>query len=229
MVAQARANRTGEGARERMCIVTRAHGDDTSLIRFVLDPDGVLVPDIKANLPGRGAWVSANRAVLASAIKRKAFARALKCDTVPGGLDDLAARTEQVLRQHARGALALARKAGLVVNGFAKVESALKGGKVHALLHASDAGADGQMKLDRLAGHVGVPVLRILPHGEMGLALGLEHVIHAALLDGPGAVRFLAPLRRLEAFCHDGQTPDRRTDGSTQRADGSLLGDKTAE
>jgi ribosomal protein L7Ae-like RNA K-turn-binding protein len=126
------------------------------------------------------------------------------------------------------GRLALARKAGLVVNGFSKVESALKSGKAHTLLHATDAGADGVMKLDRLAGHVGVPVLRVLPHGEMGLALGLEHVIHAALLDGPGAARFLAPLRRLEAYCYGSDVPGNSIEGSTQRAEGSVLGDKTA-
>ncbi len=221
VTANARARHQGEAARERMCIVTRRRANDADLIRFVLDPDGVLVPDVKAVLPGRGAWVTANRDVLAQAVKRKGFGRALKSDTEPLGLDDLAARTEQVLRHHARGALSMARKAGLVVNGFSKVENALKGGKAYALLHASNAGADGVMKLDRLAGHMSVPVLRVLPHGEMGLALGLEHVIHAALLDGPGAARFLAPLRRLEAFC----LGDVGSDGSTERASDPVLGE----
>lgn len=227
-MANAKATKTGEAARERMCIVTRQRADDTDLIRYVLDPEGVLVPDVKAVLPGRGAWVSARRDVLAEAVKRKAFGRALKTDVAPGGLDDIIERTEHILRQQARGALALARKAGLVTNGFSKVESALKNGKVLALLHATDAGVDGVKKLNRLAGHVGVPVLRVLPHGEMGLALGLEHVIHAALLDGPGAVRFLAPFRRLEAYCYGDDTSGDSIEGSTQRAEGSVLGDKTA-
>lgn len=238
-MANAKAKREDEAARERMCIVTRARGCDADLIRFVLDPDGVLVPDVKAVLPGRGAWVTGRHDVLAQAIKRKAFGRALKTEQNPAGQADLVERTHSVLAHHARGALAMARKAGLVVNGFSKVESAVKGGKAHALLHASDAGADGVMKLNRLAGHVGVPVLQLLPHGEMGLALGQEHVIHAALLDGPGAARFLAPLRRLEGFCAGepvrddasphGTTPNAETmDRSTQRAKGSVLGDKTA-
>ncbi|MFK7792841.1 MAG: RNA-binding protein [Devosiaceae bacterium] len=230
----AQAMKKDEAARERMCIVTRQHAGDTDLIRFVLDPDGVLVPDLKAVLPGRGAWVTGHKSVLAQAIKRKAFGRALKLDTAPLGLDDIEQRTLATLNHHARGALSMARKAGLVVNGFSKVEGALKGGKAHTLLHATDAGADGVMKLDRLAGHVGVPVLRVLPHDEMGLALGLEHVIHAALLDGPGAARFLAPLRRLEDFCLDdlslqAKEPGAKSSGrSTQRADGTVLGDKTA-
>ena len=220
-MANAKARYGGEAARERMCIVTRQRGDETDLIRFVLDPEGVVIPDVKAVLPGRGAWVTANRHVLADAVRRKAFDRALKSGAAPKSLNDLVDRTEHVLRHHARGALAMARKAGLVVNGYSKVETALKAHKVFALLHATDAGADGVMKLDRLAGHVGVPVLRVLPHGEMGLALGLEHVIHAALLDGPGAARFLAPLRRLEAF-RLGEMSD---EGSTERVDGPVLGE----
>lgn len=226
--SKAARERDNEAARQRMCIVTRQHGDDSDLIRFVLDPQGQVIPDVKANLPGRGAWVLANRAVLAKAVKRKAFTKALKLEgeaaSADMGLGDLCERTEQVLRHHARGALALARKAGRVSNGFSKVETAIKAGKAYAVLHAVDAGADGVMKLNRLAGHMGVQVLRVLPHDEMGLALGQEHVIHAALLDGPGAARFLAPLRRLETFC----LGDDSDDGSAQRAEGSLLGDKTA-
>lgn len=200
-----------QAARERMCIVTRQTSDEADLIRFVLDPSGVLIPDVKATLPGRGAWVSARRTVLAEAVKRKAFGRALKSEQAVLGLDDLAVRTEDILRHHARGSLAMARKAGLVTTGFSKVEGAIKLGKVKCLLHAVEAGSDGRMKLDRLAGHMDVSVMTLLTHGEMGLALGLEHVIHAALLKGPGASRFLAPLRRLELFC---------TDETTDRADG---------
>ena len=217
-----------EPTRERLCIVTRRHADDADLIRYVLDPDGVVVPDVKAVLPGRGAWVTARRPVLDQAIRRRAFARAFKSATQPGGLDDLSDRTDQVLRQQARGALGFARKAGLVVTGFAKVESALKSGAAIALVQAAGAGADGVKKLSRLACHYDVPVLRPLTHGEMGLSLGQEHVIHAALLDGPGAQRFLAPLRRLEAFCHDGASSDEQGQARVPDPEGPVLGDKTA-
>lgn len=94
-MANAKASKTGEAARERMCIVTRQRADDVDLIRFVLDPNGVVVPDVKAVLPGRGAWVTARRDVLAQAVKRKAFSRALKSDVAPGGLDDIIERTDR--------------------------------------------------------------------------------------------------------------------------------------
>ena len=114
------------------------------------------------------------------------------------------------------------------MTGFAKVESALKSGAAIALVQAAGAGADGVKKLSRLAGHYDVPVLRPLTHGEMGLSLGQEHVIHAALLDGPGAQRFLAPLRRLEAFCHDGASSDEQGQARVPDPEGPVLGDKTA-
>lgn len=228
-LAKARRQQT---ARERMCIVTRQTSEEADLIRFVLDPSGMLVPDVKAVLPGRGAWVTARRDVLAQAVKRKAFGRALKSEQPVLGLDDLDVRTEEILRHHARGSLAMARKAGLVTTGFSKVENAIKSGKVKCLLHAVEAGNDGRMKLDRLAGHMDVSVMALLTHDEMGLALGVEHVIHAALLKGPGASRFLAPLRRLELFCTN-ETTD-QSDGpanasiKTGNQTGSGPGDKTA-
>ncbi|MEM6711530.1 MAG: RNA-binding protein [Pseudomonadota bacterium] len=197
-----------KAARERMCIVTRARvpagSDDDRLIRFVLDPEGMVVPDVKAVLPGRGAWVTGEAGVLGKAIERRAFARAFKTTITPENTERLVERTEEVLTAHAKGALGLARKAGLIVTGFSKVEGAIKGGKACALFHAREAAPDGAGKLDRLAGYHAVPVLRPLTHSEMGLALGQEHVIHAALLDGPGAARFLSPLKRLEVFLMEG-------------------------
>ena len=52
---------------ERMCIVTREVMDEARLIRFVRGPDGSVVPDLNRKLPGRGVWVSLNRARVAEA------------------------------------------------------------------------------------------------------------------------------------------------------------------
>ena len=49
---------------ERTCIVTRKCGPPEDLIRFVAGPDGTVVPDLKAALPGRGAWVSARASLV---------------------------------------------------------------------------------------------------------------------------------------------------------------------
>ncbi len=50
---------TGRAGSERTCIVNRRSGSPDGLVRFVVGPEGDVVPDVKARLPGRGAWVTA--------------------------------------------------------------------------------------------------------------------------------------------------------------------------
>jgi hypothetical protein len=100
--------------------------------------------------------------------------------------------------------LAIARKAGLVVLGFTKIENALARGRIVALLHAAEAAPDGVKKLDaalRQSGLAGsVTVTRILSATQLDLALGRPNVVHAALLAGRASDTFMARLRRLEGF-----------------------------
>ena len=65
---------------ERQCAVTREVQPISSLIRFVLDPDSQVVPDLKRVLPGRGVWVTASKDVVAVAEKdrKKVFGRGLQ-------------------------------------------------------------------------------------------------------------------------------------------------------
>jgi uncharacterized protein len=62
--------------RERRCIVSHESLADAKLIRFALAPDGSVVPDVAAKLPGRGAWVRADRASVDAAARKQVFARA---------------------------------------------------------------------------------------------------------------------------------------------------------
>ena len=64
----------------RMCALTRVEKPVAELIRFVLGPDGVLVPDTEAKAEGRGVWISLNRSLVAEAVKKKIFARSLKSE-----------------------------------------------------------------------------------------------------------------------------------------------------
>jgi hypothetical protein len=172
------------------------------LIRFVIGPDGAAVPDLKRKLPGRGIWVTATQDALGNAIKRKAFSRGFRREIrLPA---DLLSRTERLLERAALDALAIAGKAGLVASGFAKVETALTHEHVIALLHASEASADGVRKLDaalhrRPQGRQ-VAVIRLLTSAQLDLALARPNVIHAAVLAGPPSDTFLARLRRFERF-----------------------------
>ncbi len=190
--------------RARHCVVTRTVKPIDELIRFVVGPDGTLVPDAKGKLPGRGVWVTATRADLAEGIKRKVFARAFRREvTLP---PDLLAVTEGLLERTALDALAMAGKARCVVVGFAKVEAALRERPVTALLQAADAAADGVRKLDAAlgrritAGGEQIPVIDMFSGVQLDLALGRSNVIHAALVTGPESATFLARSLRLARF-----------------------------
>src|SRR5690349_5329932 len=106
-----------------MCAVTREVKPVAELVRFVAAPDGAIVPDIKRRLPGRGVWVTAQRAAISDAVKHNVFARSLKRSVSADR--DLAATVEHQLEAAALDALAIAHKAGRVAIGFGRAETAL--------------------------------------------------------------------------------------------------------
>lgn len=201
----------------RMCIVSRRSLAPESLVRFVAAPDGRLVPDLKRRLPGRGAHVEARRETVELAVKRRLFSRALKRDVL--GLETLADDLDAVLVRSALGSLGLARKAGQIVTGSAKVDAALRTGKAAASLHATDAAPDGVRKLDgarhagETSGRAGsTPMFRLFETDEMSLALGGENVVHAAILPGPAGMALVKRLEALRAYrgaepVRDGESP----------------------
>ena len=198
-------NRGRQGS-TRTCIVTRVAQPPDAMIRFVLGPDGTVVPDLRARLPGRGAWVNARRADVAEAVKRRAFQRAFKTKDAAADAD-LPERIAEALRADLRQAIALANKAGCIVAGFSKVEAAIGAQPgVAAVIHAADASPDGRRKLaaalHRRHGDAisRVPIVDDLSEDELDMALGRDHVIHAALVAGVGAAGCLARWRRLRSF-----------------------------
>lgn len=191
----------------RYCAVTRSVKAVSEMIRFVAGPDGV-VPDLKRKLPGRGVWVTASRTVLNDAVRRKVFARAFGQEKrVPA---DIAVLTERLLERAALDALAIAGKAGLVVTGFSKVETALTAQNVLALIHAADAAPDGVRKLAGAAtrrtedSETSLPVVQAFKSAQLDLALGRSNVVHAALLAGRASATFLARGVLLACFREDG-------------------------
>lgn len=204
---------SGRSGSERMCILNRVSADPEALMRFVVGPDGQVVPDLKARLPGRGAWVTPTRAALDQVLRRKLFARAFKRDvSVPADLPDLA---ERLLEAQMTASLSLANKAGAVIAGFAKVEAAIAGEAIAGLIHASDAGDDGVRKLGQaLSRRYGedagsIPRVRLFTSLQLDLALGRMNVIHAALLAGGPGTHFIARCTALEVF-RTGDTTGRR-------------------
>ena len=210
---------------DRTCIVTRETREPDALIRFVAAPDLSIVPDIKRKLPGRGCWVTAERRFVDEAARKNLFRKGLKADVTVS--PELGAMVDRVLAQNALGALGLARKAGALVMGAAKVEAAVRGGAALAVLHAAEAQPDGMRKIAqgrRATAHLGgpdIPAYKLFSEAELGLALGGLSVIHAALLAedaGKAALKRVVALDR-----YRGGTPeDGLGTGAIESVDGSL-------
>jgi len=208
MLARVADNELDNGPRatgtERFCVVTRAVKPVDEMIRFVMAPDGSVVPDLKHQLPGRGVWVTATRTALAEAVRKKAFARGFKTDVKTAG--DLVDVTDRLLAKSALDALAIAGKAGCVVTGYSKVEAAIAKGDVAALLHGRGGSIDGRRKIEAALhrGNAeiadGIVVIDEFTTDELDLALGRSNVVHAALLAGPAGRPFLTRLQRLRRF-----------------------------
>jgi uncharacterized protein len=188
-------------ARERRDIVSGEILPENRLMRFVADPDGNVVPDVAAKLPGRGLWVEASKAAVAKAVEKKLFSRAAKAQVTATA--DLAERAQRALVTRMIGDLGIARRSGVLVLGFDNVMRGLEGPKPPKLLiEALDGAADGKRKLYAAAHRLelGCVVIESLTSAELGLALGRENVIHAAVQPGGLADRLTFDAERLSGF-----------------------------
>ncbi len=184
----------------RRCIASGESLPPERLIRFVVSPDGVLVPDLAAELPGRGLWMTAHRDALAKVMAGKGFSRAARRQiTVPADFGD---QISALLLRRTMQLLGIARKAGVAICGREKVEAQARAGKIGVLIAASDGAEDGKAKLLRLAKAVTPDIFYVswLSAAELSLAFGRENVIHAAIAQGRLADRFITEADRLLGF-----------------------------
>jgi predicted RNA-binding protein YlxR (DUF448 family) len=177
---------------ERRCIVSGETGGKAGLVRLVLGPDDVVVPDVLGKLPGRGMWVTASREAIETAARKGHFSRASrKPVTVPEGIAD---EVERQLARRVMDLVSISRKAGQAVCGFEKVKDALAAGRVKVLLQASDGSVRGKSKLWTPEGG---RFFGCLTSSELGLSFGRESVIHAALASGGLTSRVVEDAARL--------------------------------
>ncbi|MBA3447199.1 MAG: RNA-binding protein [Pseudaminobacter sp.] len=197
---------------DRTCIVTRRQTEPDELIRFVVGPDGAVVPDLKRSLPGRGCWVTADRLHVDKAAGKNLFARAFKKEVaVPS---DLGGMLDTLLARSALGVLGLARKGGAIALGATKVESSVRGGSALLVLHAREASEDGLRKMTqarRATAYAGGPEIhayKLFSEAELSLALGGTNVIHAAVLAQDAGKAVLKRMVALDRY--RGGSPDDR-------------------
>jgi predicted RNA-binding protein YlxR (DUF448 family) len=195
---------------ERRCIISGDRAPKDSLIRLALGPDGEVAPDVRARAPGRGAWIGVDRTELEAALAkgklRGALTRAFKTSviTVP---DDLAARTEAALARVALDRLGIEARSGALVTGSDRIADAARKGQVLLLLHASDAGEDGNRKLDQawrvgseMEGSARTGLVLDADRTILSQALGRENVVHIAVTDRAASARVATALGRWQRF-----------------------------
>ncbi len=180
----------------RRCIATMTVWPRRELLRFVVAPDGMLVPDVEGRLPGRGLWLTPRRDIVALAAAKKVFSRAARQPVIVP--EDLAQRAEALLARRCGELVGLARRAGVAVAGYEKVREALLAGRVGILLAASDGAANGRDKLRALA--PALPLVEVLTGAELGAAFGRDHAVHGAVAPGRLAEHLLRESARLAGF-----------------------------
>ena len=195
---------------ERRCVISGESGPKAGLIRLALGPDGVVAPDVRARAEGRGAWIGVDRAALATAQAKgklkAALARAFKTSeiTIP---DDLPAKVESALARNALDRLGLEARSGTLQTGSEKIAEAARRGQVTLLIHASDAGEDGNRKLDQArrvgmdregSGDTGLVIAA--DRAILSQALGRENVVHIAITDRAAAARVGDAIDRWHKF-----------------------------
>ena len=167
----------------RTCIVTGETMAPERMIRFVVGPEGDVVPDLARRLPGRGLWVKAERSAVERAVARNLFARAARASVKPAA--DLPQRIEQLLLQRALEDLARARRAGRAIAGFVKVEQMVGQRRAGLIVVADEAEGDGLGKLQAS----GLPIERLGSVANLGGVFGREQAVYVAVArdDASGA------------------------------------------
>jgi predicted RNA-binding protein YlxR (DUF448 family) len=192
-VPQEEAEQDPERGPLRRCVVTRVQGERRSMLRFVVAPDGTVVPDLAARLPGRGIWLSARADVLSNPRLHSAFARAARRKVAMP--DDLALCVEAGLRRRLVDLLGFARRAGQAVAGFQKVQEWLAAGRAALIVQASDGSTEERQRL--IGRHRTVPVITPLPSASLGQVFARDVAVHVAVTAGGLAESLMIDAARL--------------------------------
>lgn len=172
------------------------------MVRFVVAPDGSVVPDIDERLPGRGLWIEADRDMLSLACARNRFAGAArKRAVVP---PDLAERVVALITRRCVERLGLARRAGQAVAGYERAADWARGGRAAVLVVALDAAPATRQRLSRLS--PAAPCVAAFDAATLGPVFGREAAVNVVLAPGRLADAFLRDARRLEGLRGPGGT-----------------------
>ena len=169
----------------RTCVVTGETMAPERMIRFVVGPEGDVVPDLARRLPGRGIWVKAERAIVEQAIAKKAFSRASRAAVKAAA--DLPQRIEMLLLDRVLEDLSRARRAGRAVAGFVKVEQMIGRRRAGLAIVASEADGDGLAKLEA----TGIAIERLGDAALLGGVFGREQSVYVVVARDDASGQFI--------------------------------------
>ncbi len=183
----------------RKCIVSGEVMDKNHLLRFTVTPEGLVVPDFKKRLPGKGVYVCNKKTLLQKAIKNGLFSKALKIKAKAD--ETLVDIVENLLKKQALDSISLARKAGNLICGMDKVLDVLKKNKVAFLIEAMDAGSDGHQRILNLAKDL--EVFNLFKVEELDKELAKDSTVHLALIKGDMSNMVREAMVRLASFLNN--------------------------
>lgn len=185
---------------KRRCDLTGEAAPRASLLRFVPDPQGRVVFDIRQDLPTKKeCWLLPRRSIVERACSESVFTAILDDDIICS--PDIAEQVERLFLRRLFETLSLLRRSGALIGGFEKVRIGLAKPHAAALVQACDASPDGREKLARLAAHYAIPVIdHIFSRDMLATITGQENQVHLLAMQGGLAERLIAESQRFEAY-----------------------------
>lgn len=210
---------------QKKCVITGKFFPKEQMIRFMVDADNALVPDIAGKLSGHGIWVYADRGALEKAIKEKRpFRKSVHHDMT--FFPSLAETVDIQLVKRCCSLLGLANKAGNVTIGYTKTKEALATHKEGLLLIAPDASKGQLEKLGLEKEGFNVKITDKLSAQDLGTALGLLDVSFVFVVKNNGTEKLFKELARLALYRHrldeakaEGGDDDKNSDGADVEED----------
>ena len=198
---QERAKKSSETGTERTCVGCRTRHAGEDLLRCVALPAPgdkgeeamTIAIDWSGRAPGRGVYVSPSTSCVQRALHKGGFQRSLRSRLVLPEAEAFLHEMRDGLRRLMGQRLSLARRAGSVVSGEARVMSCLKQDKGLLLVLSSDLSEGSRRKHTTNAQRKGLPVIEVMTGEDMGACIGRPHA-GVILVD---AQPFASDLQRL--------------------------------
>lgn len=158
----------------RICTGCGERKEKAEMVRIVADPSGSLVPDLKGNLPSRGAYVCPDASCIDKASAGRLSASLKLSKSSGAGSKELQEAVANSYRRRVISLLGQAKKSGRFISGTNLVEGQLRRGpQGHWLaILARDVSEDISEKMLKNLKSASVSFRVFLDKDELGDALG---------------------------------------------------------